>query len=200
VLQLACRQAVRWPAPWAPDGGPVEGWGPYVSVNLAIRQFRDPGLLDDVTRALDAAGLAPGRLQLELSADALNAGTGQGLDTLQRLADLGVRLAVGDAGAGWANLSRLRELPIDVLKLSGGLVHRLVGSDRSGVDAQIIEVLVGLAHTLGLQVVAESVETVEQADRLRELGCDTGQGWYFAAALSPEDFVRFLPDRPSLTM
>jgi diguanylate cyclase (GGDEF)-like protein/PAS domain S-box-containing protein len=199
VLQLACRQAARWPAHWPAGAGPIEGWGPYVSVNLATRQFRDPGLLDDVVRALDEAGLPPGRLQLELAADALTTGADRGLDTLARLAGLGVRLAVDDAGAGWVNLSLLRELPIDVLKLSGGLVQRLVGADRSTVDAQIIEALVTLAHTLGLQVVAEGIESVEQRDRLRELGCDTGQGWYFAPALGPDDFVRFLPDTPAIT-
>ena len=198
VLQLACRQAARWPAHWPAGSSPVEGWGPYVSVNVANRQFRDPALVDDVFRALEEAGLEPGRLQLELAAGALAASTDRGLHTLQRLAGLGVRLAVDDVGAGWSNLSLLRELPIDVLKLSGALVQRLVGADRSTVDDQIIESLVVLAHALGLQVVAEGIESVEQRDRLRELACDTGQGWYYAPALGPEDFIRYLPGSPAI--
>ena len=196
VLQLACRQAARWPAQWPAGRGPVSGWAPYVSVNLATRQFRDPNLVDDVVRALDETGLAAGRLQLELAAGAVAASADRSVDTLQRLAGLGVRLAVDDVGAGWANLSLLRDLPIDVLKLSGALVQRLVGTERSTVDAQIIESLVMLAHALGLQVVAEGIESVEQRDRLRELACDTGQGWYFAPALAPDEFIRYLPGSP----
>ncbi|GAA3391923.1 putative bifunctional diguanylate cyclase/phosphodiesterase [Cryptosporangium minutisporangium] len=191
VLQLACRQAARWPG----SGRQPASWGPYVSVNLAVRQFRDPGLVDDVVRVLEETGLPAGRLQLELAA-----GTVTTLNTapLERLAALGVRLAVDDVSAGWSQLSLLRELPVDVLKLSGSLVQRLAGTDRSAVDDQIIESLVGLSHALGLQVVAEGIESVEQRDRLRELGCDTGQGWYFAPALGPEEFIRYLPDSPAI--
>ncbi|SHM92413.1 putative bifunctional diguanylate cyclase/phosphodiesterase [Cryptosporangium aurantiacum] len=186
VLQLACRQAARWPTTERLPGG----WGPYVSVNLAVRQFRDPGLVDDVVRVLEETGLEPGRLQLELAAGAVSA---VNTAPLQRLSALGVRLAVGDVSAGWANLGVLRELPIDVLKLSGGLVQRLTGTDRSPLDDQILESLVELARALGLQVVAEGIESVEQRDRLRALGCDTGQGWYYAPALGPEEFIRYLP-------
>jgi len=191
VLELACRQAARWPVVHA--GVPGAG-SPYVSVNLAVRQFRDPGLADDVVRVLEETGLEPGRLQLELAA-----GTVSAVNTapLRRLSALGVRLAVDDVSAGWANLSLLRELPVDVLKLSGGLVQRLTGADRSALDDRIIESLVVLAHALGLQVVAEGIESVEQRDRLRSLGCDTGQGWYFAPALAPDEFVRYLPGSPA---
>ncbi|MFI5958628.1 putative bifunctional diguanylate cyclase/phosphodiesterase [Cryptosporangium sp. NPDC051539] len=182
VLQLACRQAARWPTQ-------------YVSVNLSVSQFRDPDLVDDVVRVLEDTGLGPRRLQLELAASTVSAGN---TAPLQRLSALGVRLAVDDVGAGWRNLSLLRELPIDVLKLSGGLVQRLTGAERSAAEDQILESLVALGRALDLQVVAEGIETAEQRARLRELGCDTGQGWYFAPALGPDDFIRYLPGSPAV--
>ncbi|TQS45725.1 putative bifunctional diguanylate cyclase/phosphodiesterase [Cryptosporangium phraense] len=187
VLQLACRQAARWRI----DDDPA----PYASVNLAVSQFRDPGLVDDVVRVLEETGLEPGRLQLELAAGTVAAANAA---PLRRLSALGVRLAVDDVGAGWANLGLLRELPVDVLKLSGGLVQRLTGAEPSEAESQILESLVTLGHALDLQVVAEGIETVEQHDRLRALGCDTGQGWYFAPALAPDDFIRYLPGSPAV--
>ncbi|MFG1920864.1 putative bifunctional diguanylate cyclase/phosphodiesterase [Cryptosporangium sp. NPDC048952] len=183
VLELACRQASRWPVDDA-----------YVSVNLAAAQLADPNLVDDVVRVLEETGLEPGRLQLELAA-----GTVATVNStpLRRLAALGVRLAVGDVSAGWAHLPLLRDFSIDVLKLSGGLVQRLTASDRTALDDQILESLLVLAHALGLQVVAEGIESAEQRDRLRALGCDTGQGWYYAPALGPEEFIRYLPGSPA---
>lgn len=186
VLELACRQASRWPV--------TDHEAPYVSVNLASAQFADPHLVDDVVRTLEETGLHPGRLQLELAAGAV---TTANTAPLQRLATLGVRLAVGDVSAGWGNLALLSELSIDVLKLSGGLVQRLTATDRSTFDDQVLRSLVTLAHALGLQVVAEGIESAEQRDQLRSLGCDTGQGWLYAPALGPEEFIRYLPGSPA---
>ncbi|GAA0256426.1 putative bifunctional diguanylate cyclase/phosphodiesterase [Cryptosporangium japonicum] len=186
VIELACRQASRWPS--------VGQEPPYVSVNLAAAQLADPNLVDDVVRVLEETGLEAGRLQLELAA-----GTVATVNTtpLQRLAALGVRLAVGDVSAGWANLPLLRNFSVDVVKLSGGVVQRLTASDRTPLDDQVLQALLRLAHALGLQVVAEGIESAEQRDRLRSLGCDTGQGWYYAPALGPEEFIRYLPGSPA---
>jgi EAL domain-containing protein (putative c-di-GMP-specific phosphodiesterase class I) len=105
----------------------------------------------------------------------------QPLSRLRRLADAGVRIAIDDFGTGWANLAYLRDLPVCNLKLDASFVHGLREPDTPNpADAQIIAGLTSLGHALGLTVTAEGVETIRQAQRLRELGCDTGQGWFFA--------------------
>jgi diguanylate cyclase (GGDEF)-like protein/PAS domain S-box-containing protein len=178
VLERACAQAARWRA--SPGGEDL-----FVSVNMAVRQVHEPDLVDDVARVLRETGLPPRALQLELTETAAMATTGAPLAALRRLAALGVRIAIDDFGTGYSNLAYLRDLPVHVLKLAGPFVTG--GDGRSGVahdevDADVLAHVVRLAHTLGLSVTAEHVETAAQAGRLHALGCDVGQGWYFAAA------------------
>jgi diguanylate cyclase (GGDEF)-like protein/PAS domain S-box-containing protein len=195
VLTEACRQATAWL-----DACP----GLLVSVNLAPRQMRDPGVVDDVAAALAESGLEPGALQLELTESAVVGSGDEPLRRLHALAGLGVRLAIDDFGTGYSNLVYLRDLPVHGLKLAGPFVAGL-GRSGDGVpgpssaDEKIVATLVDLAHALGLTVTAEGVETGPQADRLRALGCDTAQGWYYAPALPPERIGRELTRRPSGT-
>jgi EAL domain-containing protein (putative c-di-GMP-specific phosphodiesterase class I) len=174
VLAEACRQGRVWQDAH-PDSPPL------VSVNLAARQVRDQGIVKDVAQILAETGLNPDALQLELTESAVMGTTDESLATLHALAELGVRIAIDDFGTGYSNLAYLRSLPVHGLKLAGPF---LTGTQQ--VDIQIVATLVQLAHTLDLDVTAESVETAEQADRLRALGCDTAQGWYFAAAGPPD--------------
>jgi EAL domain-containing protein (putative c-di-GMP-specific phosphodiesterase class I) len=114
--------------------------------------------------------------------------TGEPLEALRALAEMGVRIAIDDFGTGYSNLAYLRTLPVHALKLAGPFVTRPFARDpdKGGdpdydeVDLEVLALLVELAHTLGLSVTAEFVETSVQLERLRKLGCDTGQGWYFA--------------------
>ncbi|QJY48740.1 putative bifunctional diguanylate cyclase/phosphodiesterase [Pseudonocardia broussonetiae] len=178
VLEQACAQAVRWRG--EPGGEDV-----FVSVNLAVRQVHEPGLVDDVARVLRETGLPPAALQLELTETTAMATTGAPLVVLRRLAALGVRIAIDDFGTGYSNLAYLRELPVHVLKLAGSFVTgRGTGPGVTGdaIDADVLAHLVRLAHTLGLSVTAEHVETAEQARLLHALGCDIGQGWHYAPA------------------
>ncbi len=183
VLRQACRQARRWHSA-------------FVSVNLAERQSRHSALVDDVAGILAETGLAPGRLQLELTESAVMGTTDAALATLHQLSDLGVRIAIDDFGTGYSNLAYLRRLPVHELKIAGSFVEGL-RSPRDPVDERIVETVVGLAHTLGLTVTAEGVETAAQAGRLRAIGCDAAQGWFFAPP-GPPHTVAALLDPPRM--
>ena len=176
VLAEACRQARRWI-----DLSPK---APFVSVNLAVRQVRGPGLVQEVTSLLREHGLPPGRLQLEITESAMMNGADESVDSLRSLADLGVRIAIDDFGTGYSNLSYLRTLPVCELKVAGSFVEGLRAPD-SFTDERILATLVSLAHTLDLTVTAEGVETAAQADRLRAIGCDAAQGWHFGVPMPP---------------
>jgi diguanylate cyclase (GGDEF)-like protein/PAS domain S-box-containing protein len=174
VLETACRQARAWLDEFGEDA-------PFVSVNLAVRQSREPDLVADVRKVLDETGLPPRKLQLELTESAIMGTADEPLEALRALADMGVRIAIDDFGTGYSNLAYLRHLPVKELKIAGSFVEGLRAADRTDpVDAQIVATLVSLAHALDLTVTAEGVETPAQAERLRRIGCDSGQGWLFA--------------------
>ncbi|WP_036392416.1 putative bifunctional diguanylate cyclase/phosphodiesterase [Micromonospora chokoriensis] len=185
VLRQACADAERW---WRefPEARLV------VSVNLAARQADDPAIVGTVADALHTSGLPAELLQLELTESAVMGSAGEPLRSLHRLAALGVRLAVDDFGTGYSNLAYLRRLPIHSLKLAGPFVEgiRADGTDvvADHRDERIVDALVRLAHALELWVTAEAVETGVQAERLRALRCDTGQGRYFGAP-APVDTI-----------
>jgi diguanylate cyclase (GGDEF)-like protein len=172
LLDQACQQAATWYRT-VPDA-------PYVSVNVAVRQTRHPGLVGEVTDVLARTGLPPARLQLEITESAALGTDRETRATVCALADLGVRIAIDDFGTGYSNLSYLRDLPLRGLKIDGAFVHGPgIPGRLDGADQSILATLVGLGHTLGLTVTAEGVETAAQADRLRAIGCDTAQGWLF---------------------
>jgi diguanylate cyclase (GGDEF)-like protein/PAS domain S-box-containing protein len=185
VLAEACRQAVGWRT----DNPGAEL---FLSVNLAARQVREPGIVEDVARILADTGWPAHALQLELTETDLMGTTGEPLEALRALAAMGVRIAIDDFGTGYSNLAYLRTLPVHALKLAGPFVTgaaatalpSLGGDGTDEVDLEVLALLIELAHTLGLSVTAEVVETSSQLERLRKLGCDTGQGWYFAPAVA----------------
>ncbi|MEV0676729.1 EAL domain-containing protein [Actinosynnema sp. NPDC050436] len=186
VLRRACEQGRRW----------LEEFGdsaPFVSVNLAVRQSRDPELVRDVKRILDECALPPHHLQLELTESAIMGTADEPLEALRALSDMGVRIAIDDFGTGYSNLAYLKHLPVHELKIAGSFMEGLRAADEEDpVDAQIVSTLVQLAHALQLGVTAEGVETPSQAKRLHRIGCDTGQGWFFAKPMKPEDIDEML--------
>ncbi|MGH3646486.1 MAG: putative bifunctional diguanylate cyclase/phosphodiesterase, partial [Micromonosporaceae bacterium] len=146
VLEEACQQAYAWRGTSADP--------PVMSVNLAVRQLRDRGLVGDVKRILAETGLPPEALQLELTESAVMGSPGEPLDALCALSDMGIRIAIDDFGTGYSNLAYLRKLPLHTLKIAGSFVAGLTaGSDPA--DEQIVATLVELAHSLGLAVNAE---------------------------------------------
>ncbi|GAA4858056.1 putative bifunctional diguanylate cyclase/phosphodiesterase [Saccharopolyspora cebuensis] len=186
VLRQACLQAKRWQDEFG-------NRAPFISVNLAVRQSRDPGLVADVEAILAETGLAPTQLQLELTESAIMGTADEPLDALRALSRMGVRIAIDDFGTGYSNLAYLRHLPVHELKIAGSFMEGLRDAERADpVDARIVGTLVELAHALGLTVTAEGVETFAQARRLADIGCETGQGYFFAKPGPPEDLRDFI--------
>jgi EAL domain-containing protein (putative c-di-GMP-specific phosphodiesterase class I) len=173
VLTEACRQAASWSG---------DGKAPAVSVNLSARQLSRPDLVDGVDRALRESGLDPDRLWLEITESVLMEDADTAVAALERLRALGVHLCVDDFGTGYSSLAYLRRFPVDALKVDQSFVAGL-GEDPE--DSAIVEAVVSMAHSLHLSVVAEGVETDEQLARLRDLGCELAQGFYFAAPVPP---------------
>ncbi|MFL6128771.1 MAG: putative bifunctional diguanylate cyclase/phosphodiesterase [Mycobacteriales bacterium] len=163
-----------------------------LSVNVAVRQLQQPGFVDDVTRALSDSGLPAHRLQLEVTEHAvMTADRDAPLAALRKIADLGVRVAIDDFGTGYSNLAYLRRLPVRELKLAGTFLDALRDpATADPADLHLVTTLIHLAHGLGLGVTAEAVETAEQAQRLRELGCDTAQGWHYGRPTSLDEVAR----------
>ncbi|RBY76418.1 GGDEF domain-containing protein [Geodermatophilus sp. TF02-6] len=189
VLQVACRQAFAW-------FGACPG-GPFVSVNLATQQLRDEGLVDDVRVALRDSGLHPRQLQLEITESAVIGTDLLTGSTLDALSEMGVRLAIDDFGTGWSNLTYLRRLPLDELKLDGSFLRGLrSGTDVDPVDSQLVASVVSLAHLLELTVTAEGIETRAQVDHLVAIGCDAGQGTHLGAPADRDETGRLLGLEP----
>ena len=189
VLHDSCRQAALWHA-----ANPSTRL--LMSVNLADRQVREPSIVHDVKDVLADTGWPAEFLQLELTESALMGKHADSITALRALADMGVKIAIDDFGTGYSNLAYLTDLPLHTLKLAGTFLTRGNHHDQSGADLDIVAALVHLAHILGLSVTAEAVETPAQAERLRDLGCDTGQGWHFAPALPPQQIPALLHTPP----
>jgi diguanylate cyclase (GGDEF)-like protein len=184
VLHEACLQLAAW--------GDDEL---SMSVNVSARQLGTGDLVGTVSSALECSGLEPGRLCLEITETAMMADPVAMSTTLTALKRLGVRLAVDDFGIGYASLRHLRELlPVDVLKIDKSFVD---GITTDADDAAIVEGVVRLAHSLGLQAVAEGVETAEQLEMLRAWSCQAGQGYHFARPVDPDGVARLLGEAPA---
>jgi diguanylate cyclase (GGDEF)-like protein/PAS domain S-box-containing protein len=177
VLQEACRQARKWQMS-NPGDPPV-----MMSVNLSAKQVQHPSLLDDVIAALGDSGLPASCLNLEIT-ESMAMEHGQAtLSTLRSLRDLGIHLAIDDFGTGYSMLAYLKHFPVDTLKLDRSFV---MGLGQSTEDNAIVSAVLAFARSLDLSVTAEGIETGEQLALLKELGCDLGQGYYFARPLPPE--------------
>jgi diguanylate cyclase (GGDEF)-like protein len=171
VLREACAQAAAW-------ANESFGHDPLaVSVNLSGRQLTDGDLVSTVSAALTDSGLDPALLVLEITESTLAGDRDRAVDVLHRLTEIGVRIGIDDFGTGHSSLSHLRALPVHTLKIDQSFIEAL-GKDPEG--AAIITAVVQLGHALGLSVTAEGVETPGQLSELRSLGCDLGQGFYFA--------------------
>jgi EAL domain-containing protein (putative c-di-GMP-specific phosphodiesterase class I) len=177
VLKEACRQAKEWQHRYPADLHLT------MCVNLSARQFRDPDLVGQVADALEGTGLHPSNLILEITESSLMEDTPSTLTALRELKALGVRLAIDDFGTGYSSLSYLKRFPVDLLKVDRTLIAGLEWDRRS---CAIVLAAIVLAHCLGLEVVAEGVETSGECAMLRVLGCDFGQGYYFSKPRPPE--------------
>jgi diguanylate cyclase (GGDEF)-like protein/PAS domain S-box-containing protein len=172
VLEDACRQIRRWRDDY--DEHMV------VSVNLSAAQLRDNSLVSCVRCALDDAGLPPAALMIEVTEGALIGDVAGATSVLESLHDLGVTIAIDDFGTGYSSLSHLQQFPVDVIKVDKSFVDGLCGSHD---EATLVRSVLAIGAEFGLQVVAEGIHSAEQHAELRRLGCDYGQGYYYAAGM-----------------
>ncbi|HYJ18093.1 MAG TPA: EAL domain-containing protein, partial [Burkholderiales bacterium] len=185
ALRTACEQNRRWQ---------LEGLPPLrVAVNISARQFGDSrGFADVVASLLKSTGLDPSYLELEITESMLLKNVAENVKVLQKLGELGARIAVDDFGTGYSSLAYLKQLPIDTLKIDRTFVGDI---ETDADDAAIIQAIIAMAHGLDLRVTAEGVETEGQLAALRRLGCDEYQGYLLAKPLPAAEFrATFLTD------
>jgi diguanylate cyclase (GGDEF)-like protein len=168
-------------AEWIGDGLEI-----HTSVNLSAHDLLDPELPDVLAGLLASYDVPSALLVLEITETAIIADPERALQVMSRLADMGVKLSIDDFGTGYSSLSSLKEMPVSEIKIDRSFVMDMM---NSGNDAAIVQATIGLAHNLGLEVVAEGVETREVADRLTELGCDIFQGFYFSRPIPPAELA-----------
>jgi EAL domain-containing protein (putative c-di-GMP-specific phosphodiesterase class I) len=146
-------------------------------VNLSSKQFTRPDLIDQIIQTLQHTGLDPRFLKLEITESVIMENVGTAISMLQQLRALGVESCIDDFGTGYSSLSYLHHLPMETLKIDRSFVGRMVRNDE---NIEIVRTIVTLARSLGMEVVAEGVETIEQLGQLRLLRCDAGQGYLFS--------------------
>jgi diguanylate cyclase (GGDEF)-like protein len=185
VLQEACRQAAAWRAARMPSI--------RVAVNVSVLQFRRGNLEAQVVDALRKSGLPPQALELEVTESVLMRDNDRVMNTLERLAELGVSIAIDDFGTGYSSLSYLRRMHVSKLKIDRIFVHEALEDEGT---AAIVHAVVDMARALKVATVAEGVETEAQYKFLRSARCNVGQGYYFARPLAPQAFEQFLAKQP----
>jgi diguanylate cyclase (GGDEF)-like protein len=181
VMREACHQAQSWK-----DAGLSIG---NMAVNVSAIQFRDEKFLEDLFSVLRQTGLDPHSLELEVTEGVLMNNAEVAASTLKAVRDIGIRVSVDDFGTGYSSLSYLRRFPLDSLKIDQSFLHRIyVPPD----DAIIVSAIIAMGRSIGLTVIAEGVETVEELAFLKANECDEAQGYYFSRPVPAEEFAKLL--------
>jgi diguanylate cyclase (GGDEF)-like protein len=182
ICRTACYQARQWQQTF-PD------WPLMVSINLSGQQFEQPHLAQQLGSLLRETGLDGASLKLEITESMVMGDIDVAIDLMLRLKALGCRLGMDDFGTGYSSLSYLRRFPIDTLKVDQSFVHNM---SESREDREIVRTIVDLGHTLGMDLIAEGIETQAQAEALRSLSCEYGQGYYWAKPLPADEATALL--------
>ena len=190
LLRRACSDTARWGVELG-DRAPKS-----VSVNLSAHQVQHPGLVADVRTALQESGLSPASLTLEITESVLLEDADAAGATLGALKALGVRIALDDFGTGYSSLSYLHQFPVDVVKIDKSFIDSL--NDRSSRPSPLVGAIVNLGTLLGLGVTAEGIEDARQLSKLRSIGCQHGQGYYFARPIAAADLPGILGAVPAV--
>ena len=188
VLREACRQLRAW-VDEHPGADEL-----LLSVNVSGREFDQPDLADRILATIDEVGLAPGQLKLEITETAIIRSPENAVAVLTRLKDAGIKLALDDFGTGYSSLSYLHRLPFDTIKIDRSFINEIGGDGQSPV---IVRTILNLAESLGMEVIAEGIETADQWRVLRELGCQFGQGWHFGRPVPASKAKQLLIRRAS---
>ena len=181
VLKTACVQNVAWQR----DGLPPV----CMAVNLTARQFADENFLQDIAAALEASGMRPELLELELTESMVMHNPEQAIKVLAAVKQIGVRIAIDDFGVGYSSLAQIKRFPIDTLKVDRSFIRDLA---ENAENRAITEAIIAMGRTLSLTVVAEGVETQEQQAFLSDHACDAMQGFYFSKPVAQDEFARFM--------
>ena len=189
ILGEACRQTKKWSESYG------ETLDISVTVNISIRQFQQKELIDIVRRALEASGLRPGSLILEITESFMMQETESTIAKLHQLKKLGIRLAIDDFGTGYSSLSYLQRFPIDILKIDKSFVDKIGNGEEGRAVARAI---IMMGDSLHLKTIAEGIERPEQIQALQNLGCEAGQGFHFAHPLTPKAMEQFLMQKAEL--
>ncbi|RJS59029.1 bifunctional diguanylate cyclase/phosphodiesterase [Bacillus sp. PK3_68] len=180
VLRRGCRQNKEWQN---------KGYPPLkISVNMSVRQLAHPNIIERIEEILTETGLEAQWLELEVT-ESVFADIDHAADTLQRLRDIGIHISIDDFGTGYSSFSYIKYLPVDTLKIDASFIRDIHQNEESQA---IVQAVLTLARTLGINVIAEGVESQEQLDVLNEDGCSQGQGFLFSKPLSGEDFETYL--------
>jgi EAL domain-containing protein (putative c-di-GMP-specific phosphodiesterase class I) len=185
VLTAGCLEAVSWRRQYA-DAQPL-----YVSLNVSARHFSHPAFIGHVREALEKSAIPPECVKIELTESVTMNDAPTTEQTMSQLRALGIRLSIDDFGTGYSSLSYLQRFPVDTLKIDQSFISAMQ-TERE--NCAIVSTIVALGKNLGLQVVAEGVETLSQLEMLRSIGCDAAQGYFFSKPV-PADAVKTLVDR-----
>jgi diguanylate cyclase (GGDEF)-like protein/PAS domain S-box-containing protein len=185
VITEACRQMKSWLSSYKNAAGML------MSINISPRQFSQPSLVDNILSNLSEFDLPAHNLKVEITETAIMERAKQSVEMLNRLKSAGVLVSIDDFGTGYSSMSNLQEFPLDQLKIDLSFVRRMTKSQE---NLEIVRAIINLAHNLGLNVVAEGVEEVEQQQTLLELGCEFGQGYLFSKPISRIKAESFLND------
>ena len=181
VIQTACAQAKEWQK---------EGYEPFrISVNVSARLFQQYDLAKMILDTLRRTGLGPDSLELEITESVAMQNMEASMETLWKLNGFSIRVAMDDFGTGYSSLAYLKKFPIHLLKIDRTFIKEL---DRNSEDQTIVKAIIAMAHTLGIDVIAEGVERPEQFDFLKTLGCGYAQGFYFSMPVPAQDFIKLL--------
>jgi diguanylate cyclase (GGDEF)-like protein/PAS domain S-box-containing protein len=189
VLESACRQAREWRETY-PASPPL-----FVSVNLSVKQFNQPGLVENIAHLLQRFQLPPRCLKLEITESVFSDNIEAAVGLLTQLRELGVQLSIDDFGTGYSSLSYLQRFPIDTLKIDRSFVTQMMENEE---NLAIVRTIVALAQNLGMDVVAEGVETEDQLKLLRKLECENGQGFLFSTPLGGGQLNQFIESQTAL--
>jgi EAL domain-containing protein (putative c-di-GMP-specific phosphodiesterase class I) len=191
VLERALEQLASWQSKYGDDLS--------MAVNLSPSQFKSESMYADIKQVIEASGVQSSSVELEITEGVLISSNGGINQTLNNLTNFGVKLALDDFGTGYSSLSYLRQYTFDTLKIDREFINELTG-DNAKAGLQLVAVTIAMAHSLGMTVVAEGVETQEQCTILTEQGCCLGQGLFFSAPVLPEQISMLMEEQTAATI
>lgn len=181
MMREACKQAVLWKE--------IKGEFVDLAVNVSSRQFKDNDFIEKLDNIFDETGFDPHHFEIEITEGLLVENVVETVDILNKLHEKGIKVSIDDFGTGFSSLSYLKKFPVDKLKIDRSFINHV---DTDLEDSELVKAIVAMGSSLGMEVIAEGVETEAQLDFLKSVNCDTIQGYYFSRPLSDEDFIDFI--------